>query len=258
MSILDNATVFVTGASAGIGAACAEAFSQAGARLILCARRKDRLEEIAATLATEVHALELDVRDPEAVEAAVRDLPEAWQQIDVLVNNAGLSKGLDPVWENTPEQVDVMLDTNVKGLLYVTRAVVPGMIERGRGHVINIGSTAGHGVYTGGVVYSATKHAVGAITRGLKLDLHGTPVRVSTVDPGIVETDFSLVRFDGDADRADRVYSTTTPLQPEDVADAVVYCASRPPHVNVAELIVMPTAQSSPTLIQRDADRDQE
>ena len=252
MNHLENATVLITGASAGIGAACAKAFAEAGARLILCARRTERLEELAATLATEVHVLGLDVRDPEAIASAIADLPEAWRAIDVLVNNAGLAKGLDPVYENTPAQIDAMLDTNVKGLLYVTAAVVPGMIERGRGHVVNIGSTAGHGVYAGGVVYSATKHAVGAITKGLKLDLHGTPVRVSTVDPGLVETDFSLVRFDGDAQRAAPVYSTTTPLQPEDVADAVVYCASRPPHVNVAELIVMPTAQSSPTLIQRD------
>ena len=252
MKYLDNATVLITGASAGIGAACAEAFAEAGARLILCARRTERLEELAATLATEVHVLSLDVRDPGAIASAIAGLPESWSAIDVLVNNAGLAKGLDPVYENTPEQIDAMLDTNVKGLLYVTSAVVPGMIERGRGHVVNIGSTAGHGVYAGGVVYSATKHAVGAITKGLKLDLHGTPVRVSTVDPGLVETDFSLVRFDGDAERADPVYSTTTPLQPEDVADAVVYCASRPPHVNVAEIIVMPTAQSSATLIQRD------
>ena len=178
----------------------------------------------------------------------------------MLVNNAGLAKGLAPVWENTPEQIDAMVDTNVKGLLYVTAAVVPGMLARGRGHVVNIGSTAGHGVYAGGVVYCATKHAVGAITQGLKIDLHGTPIRVSTVDPGLVETDFSLVRFDGDKERADPVYSTTTPLQPEDIADAVVYCAGRPPHVNIAEMIVMPTAQSSTTLIQRDAvtDRNQE
>ena len=201
----------------------------------------------------EVYPLELDVRDAAAVEQVIRDLPDAWSKIDVLVNNAGLAKGLVPVYENTPEQIDQMVDTNVKGLLYVTRAVVPGMVARGKGHVINIGSTAGHGVYAGGTVYCATKHAVGAITRGLKIDLHGTPVRVSTVDPGLVETDFSLVRFEGDRERADTVYSTTTPLRPEDVADAVLYCASRPPHVNVAELIVMPTAQSSVTLIQRDA-----
>jgi serine 3-dehydrogenase len=255
MRRLRDATVLITGASAGIGRACAEAFADAGARLILSARRRDRLEALADRLdrehGTETHVLELDVTDADAVEAAVDGLPEAWRAINVLVNNAGLAKGLAPVYENTPEQIDQMVDTNVKGLLYVTRAVVPGMVERGRGHVVNIGSTAGHGVYAGGTVYCATKHAVGAITQGLKIDLHGTPVRVSTVDPGLVETDFSLVRFDGDAERAAPVYSTTTPLQPEDVADAVVYCASRPPHVNVAEIIVMPTAQSSATLIDR-------
>lgn len=256
MKALRNATVLITGASAGIGAACAEAFAAAGARLILCARRERELKRLAARLEmhhrAQSHTLVLDVTDAQAVEQAIRDLPEAWARIDVLVNNAGLAKGLVPVYENTPEQIDQMVDTNVKGLLYVTRAVVPGMVARGRGHVVNIGSTAGHGVYAGGTVYCATKHAVGAITQGLKIDLHGTPVRVSTVDPGLVETDFSLVRFEGDAERADKVYSTTTPLRPEDVADAVVYCASRPPHVNVAEMIVMPTAQSSTTLIQRD------
>ncbi|NNF57529.1 MAG: SDR family NAD(P)-dependent oxidoreductase [Rhodothermaceae bacterium] len=250
--MLRDATVLITGASAGIGAACAEAFAEAGARPILAARRKSKLDELAAQLAAEVQVLDLDVREPAAVEAAIAGLTPAWQAIDVLVNNAGLSRGLGPVWEHTDEQVDTMLDTNVKGLLWVTRAVVPGMLERGRGHVINIGSTAGHGVYAGGVVYSATKHAVGAITQGLKIDLHGTPIRVSTVDPGLTETDFSLVRFDGDAERADSVYATTRPLQPEDVAEAVVWCAARPAHVNIAEVIMMSTAQSSTTLIQRD------
>jgi len=252
MKRLHDATVLITGASAGIGLACAEAFADARARLILSARRRDRLTDLAARLDAETHVLELDVTDAAAVQAAIDGLPEDWRAIDVLVNNAGLAKGLVPVYENTPEQIDAMVDTNVKGLLYVTRAVVPGMVKRGHGHVVNIGSTAGHGVYAGGTVYCATKHAVGAITQGLKIDLHGTPVRVSTVDPGLVETDFSLVRFDGDAERAAPVYSTTTPLQPEDIADAVVYCASRPPHVNVAEMIVMPTAQSSTSLIDRD------
>jgi serine 3-dehydrogenase len=251
MKRLHDATVLITGASAGIGLACAEAFADAGARLILSARRRGRLADLAARLDAETHVLELDVTDADAVQTAIDGLPEEWRAIDVLVNNAGLAKGLVPVYENTPGQIDAMVDTNVKGLLYVTRAVVPGMVERGRGHVINIGSTAGHGVYAGGTVYCATKHAVSAITQGLKIDLHGTPIRVSSVDPGLVETDFSLVRFEGDAERADPVYSTTTPLQPEDIADAVVYCASRPPHVNVAEMIVMPTAQSSTSLIDR-------
>ncbi len=250
--MLRDQTVLITGASAGIGRACAEAFAEVGARLILAARREDRLNELAAQLGPNTHLLALDVRDASAVNEAIAGLPEAWQAIDVLVNNAGLSRGLQPVWEHTDEQIDTMLDTNVKGLLWVTRAVVPGMIARGRGHIINIGSTAGHGVYAGGSVYCATKHAVDAITRGLKVDLHGKPVRVSTVDPGLTETDFSLVRFDGDADRADTVYSTTTPLQARDVAEAVVWCAARPPHVNIAEVIMMPTAQSSVSLIDRE------
>lgn len=251
MHSLHNVTVLITGASAGIGLACAEAFGSAGARLILSARRKERLDALAARLDADTHVLELDVRNAGAVNEAIAGFPPAWQGIDVLVNNAGLSRGLQPVWEHTDEQIDTMLDTNVKGLLWVTRAVVPGMIERGRGHVINIGSTAGHGVYAGGSVYCATKHAVDALTRGLKIDLHGTPVRVSTVDPGLTETDFSLVRFDGDDDRADRVYSTTTPLRAEDVAEAVVWCAARPAHVNIAEVIMTPTAQSSVSLIDR-------
>lgn len=248
--------VFVTGASSGIGEACAEAFARMGARLLLCARRTERLTAVADRLRhehdTDIYILTLDVRDDAAVQDALAGLPQAWQTIDVLVNNAGLSRGLDPAYANTPDQIDTMVDTNVKGLLYVTRAVVPGMVERERGHVINIGSTAGHGVYPGGTVYCATKHAVGAITRGLKMDLHGTPIRVSTVDPGLVETEFSLVRFDGDAERADSVYDTTTPLTPADVADAVVWCASRPPHVNIQEIILMPTVQSSPSLIERE------
>lgn len=256
MPRLTDSLVCITGASSGIGAACAEAFAAAGARLLLCARRADRLEAVAGRLRSEhdadVRAFTLDVREAGAVARAFAELPEAWRAIDVLVNNAGLSKALDPVYDNSIADIDVMVDTNVKGLLYVTRAVVPGMKARGRGHVVNIGSTAGHGVYAGGTVYCATKHAVDAITRGLKLDLHGTPIRVSTVDPGLVETDFSRVRFDGDDERAAQVYADTTPLTPHDVADAVVYCASRPPHVNVSEVILMPTVQSSPSLVWRE------
>ncbi len=251
--------VFITGASSGIGAACAEAFARIEARLLLCARRQDRLEQLAEhlrrTYGADVYVFALDVRDAAAVQQAIDSLPENWQAIEVLVNNAGLARALDPVYANQIEDIDLMVDTNVKGLLYVTRAVVPGMLARGRGHVINIGSTAGHEVYPGGTVYCATKHAVGAITRGLKLDLHGTPIRVSTVDPGLVgETEFSLVRFGGDAERAARVYEGTRPLTPADVAEAVVWCATRPPHVNVAEIILMPTDQSSATLIARRTD----
>jgi 3-hydroxy acid dehydrogenase / malonic semialdehyde reductase len=249
-------TVLVTGASAGIGAAIAAAFARRRDRLILCARRADRLEGVAARLRDEhgaaIHTLELDVRDAAAVEHAIAGIPADFASVDVLVNNAGLSRALAPVYANEVRHIDDMVDTNVKGLLYVTRAVVPGMVARGRGHVVNIGSTAGHAVYPGGTVYAATKHAVDAITRGLKMDLHRTPIRVSTIDPGLVETDFSLVRFEGDAERASAVYANTQPLTPDDVAEAVLWAVTRPSHVNVSEIILMPTVQSSVTMIARD------
>ncbi len=249
---LTGKTALITGASAGIGAATAEAFARAGARLIICARRQETLEAVADHLRTEhnadVYTFTLDVRDAHAAEAALSNLPDAWQTIDILVNNAGLAKSMDKAYENTVDDIDTMVDTNVKGLLYVTRAAVPGMVARERGHIINIGSTAGRAAYAGGVVYCATKHA---LTAGLKVDLHGTPIRVSTVDPGMVETDFSLVRFDGDATRADAIYANTTPLTAEDVADAVLYCATRPAHVNISEVLLMSIDQSSATLIHR-------
>jgi NADP-dependent 3-hydroxy acid dehydrogenase YdfG len=252
---LTNKIVFITGASSGIGEACARAFARAGARLLLCARRGDRLQSLANELRTEhnsePHTIILDVRDNDAVVHAISSLPDDWQSIDVLVNNAGLSRGLDPIQEGKLQDWEEMIDTNVKGLLYVSRAVLPGMIERGTGHVINIGSIAGHEVYPRGNVYCATKHAVGAITKGMQLDLLGTGVRVSTVDPGLVETEFSIVRFRGDEDRAKNVYHDTTPLTGDDVADGVLYCATRPPHVNVHELLLMPSAQASATMVDR-------
>ncbi len=255
---LCSQTVFITGASSGIGAAIARGVAFHGGRLVLAARRADKLDALAQellnTYGTESHLLTLDVRDAHAVARAVAALPPAFARLDVLVNNAGLARAFTPVYENTPGDIDDMVDTNVKGLLYVTRAVVPGMIARGRGHIVNIGSTAGHSVYPGGTVYCATKHAVDAVTRGLKMDVHGTPLRVTTVDPGMVETDFSLVRFHGDADRAAQVYAGTSPLTAEDVADSVLYALTRPPHVNIAEIILMPTVQSAATMIHRDAD----
>ena len=253
MTDLQNRIVFVTGASSGIGEACARAFAKQGARLLLCARRQDRLDALARELSdVQVHTFTLDVTDAAAVAQTLGALPEAWKPIDVLVNNAGKALGLEKVYAMDRADLEGMIDTNVKGLLYVTQAVVPGMIERGRGHVINIGSTAGHEVYPGGTVYCATKHAVGAITQGLKKDLHGTRVRVSTVDPGLVETEFSVVRFHGDQGRADRVYDGMTPLTGADVADAVLYCATRPPHVNLSELILTPVAQSSASMVHRE------
>jgi 3-hydroxy acid dehydrogenase / malonic semialdehyde reductase len=247
-------TVLITGASAGIGAACARAFARAGARLVLAARRVERLESLAVELrgehATDLHLLTLDVRDVGVVSHVLDALPSEWAA-DVLVNNAGMARGVDPLQDGDPRDWDEMIDTNVKGALYVTRAVLPGMIERGRGHVINIGSVAGHDVYPGGAVYCATKHALDAVTRALRMDLLGTPVRVSTVDPGLVETEFSDVRFRGDRERAARVYQGYTPLSPADVADVVLYVATRPPHVNVDEVIVKPTDQASVTMVNR-------
>ena len=247
--------VLVTGASSGIGAATARAFAARGDRVIVSARSEERLDALVAEIEA-AHgpgtalALPLDVSDAAAHEAAVAALPEAWAEIDVFVANAGLAKGLGPVWENTVEEIDAMVDTNVKGVLYGVRAVVPGMIARGRGHVVTIGSTAGHHVYAGGAVYCATKHALLALTLGLKMDLHGTPVRVSAVSPGLVETEFSLVRFGGDAERADAVYSDTHALAADDVAAAVVFCATAPAHVNVQEVLVTSRAQSG-TLVAR-------
>ncbi len=246
--MLRDTTVLITGASSGIGRSCAHAFAREGARLILAARRADRLADLAAELDVPTHLIELDVRNREAVESAVAALPDDWRAIDVLVNNAGLSRGLEPVHEGLHTDWDEMIDTNVKGLLWVTRAVLPGMVERDRGHVINIGSVSGHDVYPGGAVYCGTKFAVHAITTGLRIDLKGTRVRCTTVDPGMVETEFSLVRFHGDAERADGVYQNFPPLTPDDVADAVLWSASRPPHVNVGEIILWPTDQKTVTI----------
>lgn len=248
-------TVLITGASAGIGEACARAFAAAGARLVLTARRRDRLEALAAELAgahgTETHLLTLDVRDREAVLSTLGGLPAEWAAVDVLVNNAGLARGTEKAHLGDPAEWDEVVQTNVNGLLYATRAVTPGMVERGRGHVINLGSVAGHEVYPGGAVYCATKHAVGAVTKGLRMDLLGTGVRVSTVDPGMVETEFSVVRFRGDQARADNVYRDMTPLTPADIADTILWVATRPPHVNIDEIIIKPTDQASATLVHR-------
>jgi NADP-dependent 3-hydroxy acid dehydrogenase YdfG len=249
--------VFVTGASSGIGAACARTFAAAGARILVAARRGDRLAALSAELAAaaggprRVHQIALDVRDQPAVARAIASLPAEWSAIDVLVNNAGLSRGLAKLHEGELADWEEMIDTNVKGLLYVTRAVLPGMVARGRGHVINLGSIAGHESYPGGNVYCASKAAVKALTSGLRMDLVDTPIRVSTIDPGLVETEFSLVRFRGDAPRAAKVYAGLEPLTAEDVAEVVFFCASRPPHVNLAEVLLLPAAQASATLVHR-------
>ena len=247
--------VFITGASSGIGAACADLFARAGVRLLLAARRESRLRDMEAELhssgAKDIHVVGLDVRDAKQVQSTIDSLPELWRSIDILVNNAGLSRGLDKLHEGHIEDWEEMIDTNVKGLLYVTRAVVPGMVKRGSGHVVNIGSTAGHMTYPKGAVYCATKGAENRITEGLREDLLGTPVRVTTIDPGMVETEFSEVRFRGDAERASKVYQDLTPLQAEDIADAILWAVTRPLHVNVAQVLLTSIDQANSLLFNR-------
>jgi len=255
MNSLAGKVVLITGASSGIGRATAFAFAGAGARLLLCARRLVRLQELEAPLmeagAAAVSLFRLDVCDRAAVDAAIAGLPADWAAIDVLVNNAGLSRGLTRLYEDDPVNWDEMIDTNVKGLLAVTRAVVPGMVARGAGHVINLGSTAGHMTYANGAVYCATKAAEKAISEGLKIDLMGTAVRVTSVDPGMVETEFSRVRFRGDEERAAKVYEKITSLTPEDIADAIVWAATRPAHVNIHTIVLTTIDQANSTVFHR-------
>ena len=255
MRELENRVVLVTGASSGIGAACARAFAGEGARLVLAARRRERLAEVAAEAerrgAAGVLTVALDVRAADEVEAAIAGLPDAYCAIDVLVNNAGLSRGLDPLHEGRRDDWEEMIDTNVKGLLWVDRAVVPGMVRRGRGTVVHIGSIAGHQVYPAGNVYCATKHAVRALGDGLRLDLVGTGVRVISIDPGLVETEFSEVRFRGDHERARAVYRGYEPLAAEDVADVILFAVTRPHRVCLAQVLLLPTAQASATSVHR-------
>ncbi len=249
--------VFITGASTGIGASAAMAFASEGARLLLAARRAGKLAEV-ASLALErgaqaVHSFQLDVRSRHAVQRAIDDLPPEWAEIDILVNNAGLSRGMEKLYTGKIEDWDEMIDTNVKGLLYVTRAVVPGMVVRRRGHVVNLGSMAGELVYPNGAVYCGSKAAVRPINDGLREDVLGTPVRVTSIDPGMVETDFSLVRFHGDAGRAAKVYKGLTPLTAEDVADTILWAVTRPEHVNIARVSLSPVCQANTLLVHREA-----
>lgn len=248
MDSLKDHIVFITGASSGIGEACAVEFAKHGAKLILAARREEKLSELTRTLQTQykvnILPLVMDIRDYNQVEHAISTLPATFKNITILINNAGLAAGRATIQEADVEDWETMIDTNLKGLLYVTHAILPSMIERRLGHVINIGSTAGHQTYKGGSVYCATKSAVRAISSGLRKDLHGTPIRVTEVDPGLTKTEFSLVRFKQDKQQADQVYAAMTPLVAEDIADAVFYCATRKPHVNIAELVLYPTAQS--------------
>lgn len=255
---LAGKVVFVTGASAGIGAATAKAFARERAKLLLCARRANKVsameQELRSLGAQDVHIFVLDVRDNSTVESAIGGLPDAWKQIEVLVNNAGLSRGLTKMYLDEIQDWEEMIDTNVKGLLYVTRAVVPGMVERGTGHVINLGSIAGHFAYPNGGVYCATKAAERFISDGLRLDLNGTPVRVTSVDPGMVQTDFSRVRFRGNEERAAKTYENVEPLTADDIAEAIVWSATRPPHMMIQQIVLTPTAQANPFVLTRKTD----
>lgn len=247
--------VFITGATSGIGEACARKFAEGGYNLVLTARRADKLAEIKKQLEAEgakVKTLVFDVRDTEAAKAAVSSLEPEWQKIDVLINNAGLALGLDKEYEGNTEEWSTMIDTNIKGLLTMTRLIVPGMVERNEGHVINIGSVAGDAAYAGGNVYCATKAAVKAITDGLRIDVADTAVRVTNLKPGLVETHFSNVRFRGDDERADNVYKGITPLTGADIADVAFYAASAPKHVQIAEVLILATHQANGSVIYRE------
>lgn len=247
-------TVLITGATSGIGLGCARKFAANGDRLILTARNQQRLEEIRDELkanSTEVLILPFDVRDRAAATKAVNSLPADWQDIDVLVNNAGLALGLEPEYKGDPDEWDTVIDTNVKGLLLMTRLIVPHMVERNSGHVINIGSVAGDAAYAGGNVYCATKAAVKALTDGLRIDVADTAIRVTNLKPGLVETNFSNVRFRGDTVRAAKTYQGITPLTGDDIADVAVYAANAPEHVQIAEVLILATHQASANFIVR-------
>ena len=249
--------VFITGASSGIGAACARKFAESGYTLLLNARSVDKLEALQAELETaygiDVVLLPFDVRDRQAAAIAIQSLPEQYQAIDVLVNNAGLALGMDKEYAGVETDYDTMIDTNITALLMITRLVVPGMIARGRGHIINIGSVAGDAAYPGGSVYCATKAAVKVLSDGLRMDLVDTPLRVTNVKPGLVETNFSVTRFAGDKARADKVYQGIKPLTGEDIAEVVYFAASAPEHVQIAEVLVLATHQASGTIVHRKA-----
>lgn len=253
---LKGKIVFITGATSGIGKACAYAFAKQGANLILNARREKVINEIAEDLerkyGIKVYGYKLDVRNRKEVGESIKNLPGEWKRIDILINNAGLAKGLNKFYEDDPDGWDEMIDTNVKGLLYVTHFVLPIMIERGFGHIINIGSIAGREAYPKGAVYCASKHAVDAITRSLRMDTIDKNILVSTIDAGLVETNFSKIRFHGDEEKAKNVYKGLTPLTGDDVADAVIFCATRPAHVNIAEVTLLAARQASATVVYRE------
>jgi len=250
-----NKIVMITGVSAGIGKACAEVFAEAGAKLILLARRKEKLTELSEVVrknfGTSCYIIECDVSDMKTLSSSIRNMPPEWQQIDVLINNAGLARGFNKIQDGEISDWEEMIDTNIKGLLFVSRLILPGMIERAEGHVINIASIAGRQVYPAGNVYCATKHAVKALSEGMSIDLNGTGVKVTNIDPGLVETEFASVRFHGDEDKAAGVYMGYTPLTGRDVAETVLFAATRPKHVMIQDLSVTPTDQANTYIVNK-------
>jgi len=258
MQSLKNKLVFITGASAGIGRSCAEQFAAHGANLVLTARRIDRISELAVDLKQKYNIkalpLRLDVSNKKQVQDTIANLDAEWKNIDILINNAGVGVTTELMQNANPDDWDLIIDTNVKGLLYVTRAILPVMVKRNSGHIVNIGSVAGHNYYMGGNVYSASKHAVKAISKSLRIDLKGYKIRVLEIDPGMVKTEFSEVRWN--KEKAEKFYSGMQPLVGDDIADAVIYCTTRPPHVNISELMIYPVAQVSATIVHREGDAD--
>lgn len=258
MSSTLNKIAFITGATSGIGRATAEILASQGYNLILCGRREDRLESLKRELSNKsennILTLSFDVRDKEAVDMAIKNLPELWKNIAVLINNAGNAHGFDPIQDGDVADWDSMIDINVKGLLYVSKMIIPEMIKNKSGHIINIGSIAGKEVYPGGNVYCASKYAVDAITQGMRLDLNAHNIKVSAVNPGLVETEFSKVRFKGDEEKSSKVYEGYTPLTAHDVAEVIAFILSRPSHVNIADLLLLPTAQASSKIVNKQFD----
>lgn len=247
--------VFITGASAGIGEACAEVFAEAGARLILMARRQEKLAKVSKRLfklyGTEIYSIGCDITKYDEIEQFINDLPENWTTIDVLINNAGKARGFSKIQDGNLEDWEEMIDTNIKGLLYVSKLILPKMVEQGSGHVINIGSIAGREVYPNGNVYCGTKAAVAAISKGMVIDLNGTGVRVSNIEPGLVETEFASVRFHGDEEKAKTVYQGYTPLTGRDIAETALFCATRPKHVMIQDVLITPTDQATVTIVNK-------
>ena len=246
-------TALITGATSGIGQATAKLLAKNNFRLICCGRREDRLNELKGELEsdTEVTTLNFDVRDKDGIHKAISSLPAEWKAVDVLINNAGNAHGLSLIQDGDTDDWDAMIDINVKGLLYVSKEIIPGMIERKSGHIVNIGSVAGQEVYPRGNVYCASKFAVDAINRAMRIDLNEHGIRATAINPGLVETEFSIVRFKGDQEKAEGVYAGYQPLQPEDIADCILFAITRPPHVAIADMLVFPTAQASSTIVKK-------